>query len=271
MPELPEVETIRRGLARHAAGRHVDSIVVRERRLRWPIPHELETALPGRRLNGIARRAKYLLMTTDAGTLIVHLGMSGVLRLLPAETPAAPHDHVDIGLDNGMIMRLTDPRRFGALLWCVSDPQHHPLLARLGPEPLEQPALGDHLHRISRGRRQPVKALLMDARVVAGLGNIYANEALHVAGIHPARQAGRISRARYRRLAGAISEVLQDAIAAGGTTLRDFLASDGKPGYFSQQLRVYGRPGAPCRHCAAPITLRVLAQRATYYCRRCQR
>jgi formamidopyrimidine-DNA glycosylase len=271
MPELPEVETTRRGIAPFAEGRTVAAVVVREARLRWPVPPELAAALAGQTVRALERRAKYLLFRSDAGTLILHLGMSGSLRVLLTPRPPARHEHVDIVLDGGVLLRYRDPRRFGSMHWTRDDPLQHPLLAHLGPEPLGPAFDGEYLYRRSRGRSASVKAFLMDAGVVVGVGNIYANEALHRAGILPSRAAGGIGPDRYRRLAGAVKDVLQAAVAAGGTTLRDFVGGEGSPGYFSQQLHAYGRAGEPCLQCGAPLRVSRIGQRATYYCVRCQR
>lgn len=271
MPELPEVETARRGIAPHLVGRRVVRVVVRDRRLRWPVPPALARELTGQVVTGVDRRAKYLLLLSDRGTAILHLGMSGSVRVVPAATAPRPHDHVDLVLEDGQALRLTDPRRFGCLLWTRGDPRAHPLLAGLGPEPLGPDFSGSYLYRATRGRRAAVKTVLMDARTVAGVGNIYANEALFVAGIHPARPAGRVSATRYGRLAGAVRSVLAEAIEAGGTTLRDFVRVDGEPGYFAQSLRAYEREGQPCATCGTPIRRRVIGQRASYFCPRCQR
>jgi formamidopyrimidine-DNA glycosylase len=271
MPELPEVETTRRGIAPHLVGRRVVGVAVRNPRLRWPVPPQLASELSGHQVVGVDRRGKYLLLRIGLGTLIAHLGMSGSLRILPARTPAGAHDHVDLVLDDGRALRLTDPRRFGCLLWTRGDPLRHPLLAALGPEPFDAAFSGDYLFRRTRGRRLAVKALLMDGRVVAGVGNIYANESLFFAGIHPGRPAGRIGLARYDKLSAAVRDVLQEAIRAGGTTLRDFVGGDGQPGYFGQQLRVYEREGEPCGGCGDSIRRRVIGQRASYFCPRCQR
>lgn len=270
MPELPEVETTRRGIAPHVLGRRVRAVVVREPRLRWPVAPELAAQVGRRVITGVHRRGKYLLLETRAGALILHLGMSGSLRVVPAAAPPGPHDHVDIVLAGGYSLRLRDPRRFGSLLWSA-DPALHPLLAGLGPEPFDPAFSGAYLHRRARGRRQAVKSMLMDPRVVAGIGNIYATEALFSAGIHPARPAGRIAAARYARLARAVVEVLEDAIRAGGTTLRDFIAGDGRPGYFRASLRVYGRAGLPCPRCHTPIRRIVVGQRSSFHCPGCQR
>lgn len=271
MPELPEVETTRRGIAPHLLGRRVEQVIVRDPRLRWPVPASLPEALTGQCVEAVQRRAKYLLLRTAAGTVIVHLGMSGSLRVLPVGIPAERHDHADLVLDNARVLRLRDPRRFGALLWTPDDPLHHRLLAALGPEPLDAQFNGDHLYRRSRGRRGPVKSFIMDNHVVVGLGNIYANETLFRAGIRPTRPCGLISRARYARLADAAKEVLAEAIDAGGTTLRDFTREDGSPGYFKIALKVYGRADEPCPVCATSIRVTVVGQRSTFYCPRCQR
>ncbi|HEX6997551.1 MAG TPA: bifunctional DNA-formamidopyrimidine glycosylase/DNA-(apurinic or apyrimidinic site) lyase [Gammaproteobacteria bacterium] len=270
MPELPEVETTRRGLAPHVIGKRIAAVDVRERRLRWPVSPELPRRLAGRRVQRLDRRAKYLLFGTDDGTLLVHLGMSGSLRYLRADEPPQPHDHVDIRFDDGSFLRFNDPRRFGTLQ-LTRAPERHPLLRALGPEPLGEDFTADYLLRASRGRRVAIKQLLMNGRVVVGVGNIYANEALYRAGIHPARPAGRLSRARLERLVAAVREVLTDAIGNGGTTLRNFVGGDGRPGYFRQELRVYERDGELCRRCGARIRRTVQGQRATYYCPRCQR
>ncbi|HFC54277.1 MAG TPA: bifunctional DNA-formamidopyrimidine glycosylase/DNA-(apurinic or apyrimidinic site) lyase [Gammaproteobacteria bacterium] len=271
MPELPEVETTRRGIAPHITGRTVTGVVVRQPALRWPVPADLEQHLRGQTITEVGRRAKYLLLGFPAGTLIVHLGMSGTLRILARQEPAGPHDHVDLLFDDASCLRLRDPRRFGSVLWTEDDPARHRLLRHLGPEPLGNGFHGDHLHERSRGRRVAVKQFLMDGRVVVGVGNIYACEALYLAGIHPARAAGSISLPRYRRLAEAVRERLQLAISCGGTTLRDFRGGSGRPGYFQQRLNVYGRTGEPCTRCAAPIRQIRQGQRSTFYCGRCQR
>jgi len=271
MPELPEVETPRRGIAPHLEGRRLEGAVVRERRLRYPVPRDLSARVRGRRVAVVRRRGKYLLIDLeDEGGLLIHLGMSGSLRIVPCGQPPGKHDHVDLRIEGGRCLRLTDPRRFGLVLW-AREPDHHPLLRDLGPEPLSAEFDGDYLWRRSRGRRVAVKNFIMDGHVVDGVGNIYANEALFRAGIHPARAAGRISRQRCERLAQAIREVLAEAIEAGGTTLRDFTGSDGRPGYFSRTLAVYDREGAPCPRCGHPIRSIRLGQRSTFYCPRCQR
>lgn len=270
MPELPEVETSRRGIAPWTEDQRVDSVIVRDRRLRWPVPAALERNLSGQTVRALSRRAKYLLFTTDAGTAMLHLGMSGSVRIVDPDEPAGRHDHVDIRFANGKALRFRDPRRFGSLLW-AERPEEHPLLRDLGPEPLDAAFDGQYLRGRARGRRVAVKPFVMNSRIVVGVGNIYANEALHHAGIHPKRAAGRVSRARMDRLAEAIRSVLERAIEAGGTTLRDFHGGDGQPGYFRTRLDVYERGGLPCRRCGETISATVLGQRATYYCKRCQR
>jgi formamidopyrimidine-DNA glycosylase len=270
MPELPEVETTRRGLAPHVEGRRITAVVLRRPDLRWPIPAEVAGLLPGQRVLGVRRRAKYLLLDTAPGSALLHLGMTGVLRVLPATTPVQAHDHVDFGLDSGRVLRFTDPRRFGCLLWQPAG-ETHELLAGLGPEPLADDFDGDVLFARSRGRRSAVKTFLMDQAVVVGVGNIYAAESLFRAGIAPGRAAGAVSRERYRRLANAVKAVLAYSIARGGTTLRDFLNADGAPGYFEQELLVYGREGEPCRTCAGPLRGATMGGRATVWCPRCQR
>ena len=270
MPELPEVETTRRGIAPHLEGQRVSRVLVRERRLRWPIPEDLDVRLSGQRIEAVERRAKYLLIKAESGTLIGHLGMSGNLRLVPVGTPAAKHEHVDIELESGMALRYTDPRRFGALLWS-DDPLNHELLLKLGPEPLTDLFDGERLYQLSRGRSMAVKPFIMDNAVVVGVGNIYATEALFAAGIDPRRAAGSISRARYMALALEIKRILAHAIERGGTTLRDFIGGDGQPGYFQQELFAYGRGGQFCKVCGSTLREVKLGQRASVYCPKCQR
>lgn len=271
MPELPEVETTRRGIEPHVLGKQIAAVRVRQPKLRWPVTPGLETKLKGARVVSVDRRAKYLLITTTAGTVLIHLGMSGSLRLVSSEVRPQEHDHVDLGLSNGLVLRLKDPRRFGAVLWTSKDPLQHPLLSALGPEPLSDAFDGNWLHQHARGRRAAVKTLLMNGRIVAGVGNIYASEALFIAGINPARSARRISAHRFARLADSVKQVLEEALTQGGTTLRDFVNGAGEPGYFAQYLRVYGRQGEPCVGCGKPVKARILGQRASYYCPRCQR
>ena len=272
MPELPEVETTRAGLARHLEGARLARLVVREPRLRWPVPEDLGQVLTGTRLERLERRAKYLLFRFDRGTLIGHLGMSGSMRLVDPDDAWLTHDHVGMTFEGPRELRLNDPRRFGSLHFAApAEVDAHFLLAHLGPEPLGDAFDGALLHARARGRRVPVKSFLMDARIVVGVGNIYANEALFRAGIHPRRAAGRISRSRYDLLAAAVRAVLSEAVRQGGTTLRDFVGSDGRPGYFRQSLDVYGRGGEPCRGCGSTLVETRLAQRTTVHCPRCQR
>lgn len=270
MPELPEVETTRRGLAPHLEGVRVRSVLLRRPDLRWPIPPEVGMHLPGRRIEAVRRRAKYLLLDTDAGSAVLHLGMSGSLRVLPAATPLRAHDHADIALESGQVLRFNDPRRFGCLLWQPAG-QVHELLRDLGPEPLSEEFDGAHLFASSRGRSAPVKTFLMDQRVVVGVGNIYAAEALFMAGIAPLRAAGRVSRQRCEALATAVKAVLGHAIGRGGTTLRDFISPDGLPGYFEQELAVYGRHGQACGRCGRALRHASIGQRSSVWCPGCQR
>ena len=270
MPELPEVETTRRGVEPHCAGKRVAQVVVRDARLRWPIESDLPARVQGQTIDAVERRAKYLLFRLQRGSLMVHLGMSGSLRVLEPGIAPAPHDHVDLVMADGTCLRYNDPRRFGSFFYLpVGD--DHPLLDHLGPEPLSGAFSGELLYRRSRGRKGPVKNFIMDGKVVVGVGNIYANEALFLSGIRPDRAAGRISRARYEVLANNIKRVLTSAIEQGGTTLRDFVGGDGKPGYFAQQLYVYGRQGQPCKTCKTPLREARLGQRTSVYCISCQR
>lgn len=269
MPELPEVETTRRGIAPLIEDAVIERVIVRDRRLRWPVPPDLEHRLAGARIQSVQRRAKYLLLRLDDCELIVHLGMSGSLRFLEDRTPPGAHDHIDWVFANGTL-RLNDPRRFGCVL-LANKADRHRLIANLGPEPLEADFSLDYLQQACRGRRVAIKQLLMNAHVVVGVGNIYANEALFRAGIHPRRAAGRISRDRLQRLITAVREVLNESIEHGGTTLRDFVGGDGRPGYFRIELKVYERAGDACERCGTPIRRIVQGQRATYYCARCQR
>lgn len=270
MPELPEVETTRRGVEPWALGQRVAAVEVHEPRLRWPVPADLPERLVGQEILAVERRAKYLLFRTAAGSLLLHLGMSGSLRVIRDGAPRRLHDHVDILLASGDRLRYNDPRRFGCLLW-LGPGEQHPLLGSLGPEPLSPAFSGGHLYRLSRGRRAAIKPFIMDNAVVVGVGNIYASEALFLAGIRPDRAAGRVSLQRYQRLAEHIREVLAAAIQQGGTTLRDFVGSDGNPGYFAQQLFVYGRAGQACKRCGGLLRERRLGQRSSVFCVTCQR
>lgn len=269
MPELPEVETSRRGISPWVLNQQVSEVVVRDGRLRWPVPVDIERNLSGQTIDSLERRAKYLLFGTSAGTALLHLGMSGSLRIIEADEPAGKHDHVDIRFASGKALRFRDPRRFGSLLWS-RDPLRHALLRSLGPEPLSDDFDGKYLRDKAHGRRLSIKQFIMTGSVVVGVGNIYASEALFGAGIHPRRRADRVSAARMALLATSIKSVLQNAIDAGGTTLRDFHGGDGEPGYFRQELKVYGRDGKPCRRCKQPVSVVVLGQRSTFYCKTCQ-
>jgi formamidopyrimidine-DNA glycosylase len=271
MPELPEVETTRRGIEPHLAGRRVTAVTVREPRLRWPVPGDLAARLVGRTIRGVSRRAKYLLVDLGDGTLIIHLGMSGSLRLVDPAAPLRPHDHVDLELDSDRCLRLHDPRRFGAMLWTADDPHRHPLLARLGPEPLSADFNEAYLFGSTRRRRVAIKQHLMNSHVVVGVGNIYASEALFLAGIRPGRAAGRLTRSECARLVQTMRQVLTEAIEQGGTTLRDFVREDGSHGYFGQHLRVYGRAGQACLSCETPVKQLMQGNRSSYYCPACQR
>jgi formamidopyrimidine-DNA glycosylase len=271
MPELPEVETTRRGLAPHLLDQRIRTAIVRNHAMRQPIPRRLPQLVAGETIDSVARRAKYLLIGCGAGTLIVHLGMSGRLWLVEAGTPPGLHDHFDLVLENGTAVRLRDPRRFGLVLWQTGDVGQHPLLANIGPEPLTGDFSGATLHEATRNRTAAVKLVLMDSRVVAGVGNIYASEALFRARINPQIAAHRVSRARYDVLADKVRETLEAAIRAGGSTLRDYVGGDGRAGYFQNEHLVYGRAGEPCRVCGTAIREIKQGQRATFYCPVCQR
>lgn len=271
MPELPEVETVCRGITPYVSGKTIQELILRAPKLRLPLDPQLCLRLPGLAIGKVSRRAKYLLLAINQGGLLIHLGMSGVLRIVPAGTTENKHDHVDLIFTDGTCLRFTDPRRFGIFLYSSADLLHHQLLKNLGPEPLDDSFQGEFLYRLSRGKAQSVKTFIMDQKVVVGVGNIYANEALFRAGIHPLRAAGRIGRQRYQRLVAVIKEVLAAAIAAGGTTISDFSNSDGRPGYFRQELLVYGRGSAPCCHCGGSIHSCRIGQRSTFYCSFCQR
>lgn len=271
MPELPEVETTRRGIEPHILNKRIIQITARTPRLRWPIPkRQLRQQLCNQIIDAVERRGKYLLLRTSAGTLILHLGMSGNLRITSPSCQPGNHDHLDIKFEDDVILRLHDPRKFGAALWTTQDPLKHKLLKKLGPEPIGEMFHGHYLHQCTRNRKQAVKNIIMNSHIVVGIGNIYASEALYLAGIRPGIAAGRISLARYELLVKAIKKVLQDAIKQGGTTLRDFLASDGQPGYFGQYLNVYNRAGKPCNRCGTAIKQTRHRQRSTYYCPDCQ-
>lgn len=269
MPELPEVETTRSGIEPHLLGKRVKRITVRQPKLRWPIPGEIHQA-EGRKIQSITRRGKYLLLTFSNGVIITHLGMSGSMRLCRSDEPPMAHDHVDLICTDGTMLRYCDPRRFGAWLWTKDDPKQHSLLVKLGPEPLTEAFNTDYLVNQAKGRKKAIKSFIMDSHVVVGVGNIYANEALYMAGIDPQRQAGGVSRLRYDRLVQAVKRILAEAIATGGTTLKDFVGGDGKPGYFQQKLKVYGRADEPCMQCSKPLSEIRLGQRSTVFCKLCQ-
>lgn len=271
MPELPEVETTRRGIESCVVGHVIDKIIVREPRLRWPVLRNLPQLAAGQRVKRLSRRAKYLVFELERGAMILHLGMSGSLRVMPASVAPIPHDHVDIVLHSGVCLRFNDPRRFGSLLWTDADPLTHPLLKSLAPEPLSAEFDGEYLARACKGRRGAIKQLIMNGQVVVGVGNIYASEALFRAGIRPRRAAGRLKRAEFDALVKSIKAVLQDAIREGGTTLRDYINPEGMPGYFRQKLFVYERTKDPCRVCRTPIKHLVQGQRSTYFCPQCQK
>jgi len=271
MPELPEVETIRRGIEPLVVNKVVDHVQIHNGSLRWPVPDVLVELLPGQKARTVDRRSKYLLFYFEQGTLIVHLGMTGHLRLDASTSKRRKHDHVEIVFTDGTALRYNDSRRFGAILWTEKDPLQHVRLTDLGPEPLTSEFNAAYLYQLSRGRKIAVKPFLMDSHVVVGIGNIYASEALFRAGIAPVRPAGKVSKAAYERLAQSVTEILTEAIAAGGTTIRDFSNSEGRPGYFKQKLCVYGRAGQKCVSCEALVKQVKLGQRSTYYCPVCQR
>lgn len=272
MPELPEVETTKRGIAPYSEGRTLKNMTIRNGRLRWPVDVSLPRKLQGLKLQGLERRGKYLLMSFESGTLLVHLGMSGSLRVVEARAVVGKHDHIDMAFSGGHILRFNDPRRFGAFVWHEGgDVGSHALLHHLGPEPLSDEFSAEYLVAKSKGRLVPLKSFVMDSKIVVGVGNIYANEALYSAGIHPLKAASKLSRPKARILVDEIKQVLQRSITQGGTTLRDFVGGDGKPGYFAQQLNVYGRGGEPCRNCSKVLTEKRLQNRTTVYCTACQK
>ena len=270
MPELPEVETSLRGITPHIENQIVTQVIIRYPTLRWPIPPELPKLIEQQTLNSLTRRAKYLLLHFSTGTLLIHLGMSGSLRVITKDSPIQKHDHFDLFFANHKGIRLTDPRRFGAVLWLGANPHQHPLLANLGPEPLSDDFTGAYLYQISRNKKVSIKQFLMNQKIVTGVGNIYCTEALFDSGINPMRAAGNISLARYQVLVKNIKETLALAIKKGGTSLRDFVGSDGKPGYFKQELKAYGRSGEACINCQNILINIKQANRSTVYCKYCQ-
>ena len=271
MPELPEVETTRRGIEPHINHRVISDLIVRNAALRWPVPRQLRKKIRGQHIEAVERRGKYILLRLGTGTIIIHLGMSGSLRVCTPGTPVRKHDHVDFVLDNELALRLHDPRRFGTVLWTDRDPARHKLLSALGPEPLGDSFDAAYLHRCTRKRSASIKSVIMDSHIVVGVGNIYACESLFLAGINPKRKAGSLSLARCARLVAAIKQVLTESITLGGTTLRDYVRESGQPGYFALKLRVYGKTGDPCPQCGRPIRQIRQQQRSTFYCTHCQR
>ena len=271
MPELPEVETTLRGIEPFVLKQKIVAVTIRHYGLRWPIQPDIATVLTGQTVKTALRRGKYLLLGTENGTLIIHLGMSGSIRILTTETTPKKHDHVDVTFANGATLRFTDPRRFGAFLWTSASIETHALLKHLGPEPLSDNFTGEYLWKHARKRKVPIKSFIMDSKVVVGVGNIYANEALFDVGITPKKAAGKITLPHYVALASAIKKILQAAIKQGGTTLKDFVSSDGTKGYFKVHLQVYGRGGEPCVVCKTTLKEIRLGQRSTVYCPRCQK
>lgn len=274
MPELPEVETTKRGISPHILNKKIVTVAVRQPSLRWPVPDELPAMLKGKTVTSIERRAKYLLLyfnDESEQALLIHLGMSGSLRICNPNETVLKHDHADFHFDNDTILRYSDPRRFGCILWLDSKPQESKLLNHLGPEPLSEEFNGDYLWQRSRGKQLAVKQFVMDQKVVTGIGNIYATEALFTAGVHPNKAAGKVSKARYQVFVDEAKRILQRSIAQGGTTLRDFVGGDGKPGYFAQQLLVYGRKGEKCPTCDTTLEEIRLSNRASVFCPKCQK
>lgn len=271
MPELPEVETTRRGIEPHILHHTITDVIIRQPSLRWPVPRQLGLKVRGRQIRQVDRRGKYLLISLDSGTIIIHLGMSGSLRICPVNTPPEKHDHIDFVIGNEQVLRLRDPRRFGAVLWTTKDPARHKLLSPLGPEPMHHSFNGPYLFEHTRKRNAPIKSIIMNSHIVVGVGNIYACESLFKAGINPRRKAGSLSLLRCEKLVAAIKEVLSASIQQGGTTLRDFVRENGQPGYFALRLNVYGKAGEPCPKCGKPVRQITQQQRSTFYCTQCQR
>jgi len=271
MPELPEVETVKRGLEHYAQGQVIEKTIIRQYQLRWPINRKLNSLLKQQRIHNIRRRGKYLLLALDNGTLIMHLGMSGRIHIIPSETKPEKHDHVDIILSNGQCLRFTDPRRFGAIIWTTRAAEQHKLLKSLGPEPLTDDFNADYLYQKTRKRKTCIKSLIMNSKIVVGVGNIYANEALFNSKIKPNKTAQRLTVKQCNLLVTQIKLVLENACKAGGTTLKDFISTEGKPGYFQQQLKVYGRKGQPCYDCKQPLIAIRISDRSTVYCKHCQK
>ena len=271
MPELPEVETSRRGIEPHIVKRKVQDVIIRQHQLRWPIPKTLPKKIIGHKLQRVTRRGKYLLLNfAEDNTVIIHLGMSGSLRICTTGTPAGKHDHIDFVFGQNKVLRLTDPRKFGCVLWTNEPAEQHKLISKLGPEPLGDDFSSDYLYAQSRKRQCSIKAFIMNSHIVVGVGNIYASESLFISGINPKRKAGSLSKARCEKLFIAIRQILEASIEQGGTTLRDFTREHGQPGYFAQQLQVYGRAGEPCPVCSKPIKQLTQQNRSTFYCATCQ-
>ncbi len=271
MPELPEVETSRCGIEPHLLNKKITGVIIRQHKLRWPIPKNLPTLATGKKILAVSRRAKYIYLQLENGNIIIHLGMSGSLRICTKKTPPEKHDHIDIIVTGNTVLRLRDPRKFGCVLWTASDINQHKLIKPLGPEPLEPDFDTDYLKSKASNRSCSIKSLIMNSHIVVGVGNIYASEALFRAGINPKVKAGKISRPRLQKLVDAIKQTLSEAIKAGGTTLRDFTASDGQPGYFAQKLLVYGREDEACTQCGAAIKQFSQQARSTFYCSNCQK
>ena len=271
MPELPEVETTRAGISPHILNQRVQSFYIRQPSLRWTIPFDMASYFESYEISALTRRGKYLVLSTQSGSALIHLGMSGSLRICSEDEPLKKHDHWDMCFQNGLILRYHDPRRFGAFLWAGKNPEQHKLIAKLGPEPIESDFTSGYIYRLSRGRSLAIKNFLMSSQTVVGVGNIYASESLFRAGTHPSKPAGKVSLKRYQALVLAVKSVLAEAIESGGSTLRDYVNGSGSPGYFQQKLSVYGRTGEPCLDCSAPIRQLKIGQRSSFYCPQCQR
>ena len=271
MPELPEVETSRRGIEPYLRNKTITEVIIRQHKLRWPIPENLPDLATGKKVRQVRRRAKYIFLVLDNGYIIIHLGMSGSLRICTKENAPEKHDHIDICVSNGKILRLRDPRKFGCVLWTSDDINQHKLIRSLGPEPLDEYFDAQHLHNSAKKRSCSIKSFIMNSHVVVGVGNIYASESLFKAGINPKRKAGNVSLNRFEKLVDAIKNTLAESIDQGGTTLKDFTSEDGKPGYFAQNLLVYGRTGEACTICGKPIKQFTQQARSTFYCTQCQK
>jgi len=270
MPELPEVETSRRGIEPYLLNKTIKNVTIRQHKLRWPIPKNLPALTEGQKVQAVNRRAKYIVLKLDNGSIIIHLGMSGSLRICTNKTPIEKHDHIDIGVTGGKILRLRDPRKFGCVLWTADNINEHKLIVKLGPEPLDDIFTAEYLHKKANKRSCSIKSFIMNSHMVVGVGNIYASESLFKAGINPKRKAGSVSLIRFKKLVDAIKVTLRDSIEQGGTTLKDFTGGDGQPGYFAQKLLVYGRAGEPCTVCSKPIKKIMQQARSTFYCSQCQ-